>query len=491
MNRSTAASSFSVIRACRRHLLRDVTTALLVAGLLLQSVQAVAPEWWEVQGVVNAQRQADDYAAVNVGQLKNLAKKTATELDRSLPGGAGSTIDVLIATWAAAAPAGVTRDDYAAVTVGQLKRVAQPFYDRLGLAYPWGTGPANDFAVANVGQLKRVFAFAVPDTSTLGLTDTDGDGFSDVLEFTEGTNPYLASDKPAGGGDVPPGGGSGGDGGDGGAEAGWTPAQLALAEAAYAVGLQDRSVGLGTEIEYAGGEPDDPDGVTVEKTYRVHPAWDEEPIWVAGPYTQAANGSNNVPAAELANGATLVHDAVNGYSLPDWDDPATESGGLVASGGAGGHGVWLAGRGHRQGGVPAGAPSYRMGHRTRGFRGQPDQAGDQAHFLEDNDRSAGTIRRRATPGSGDIHHPRRPGHFHRDQRGAFPPCHKGGNLPHRAVASRLNSHRCRHKKRSSALLCHLRSESAGEFRAMPKGRQEHGESDHRDQDTRRLESSKN
>ena len=345
------------MRAFRAHLLRDLTAAALAAGLLLQSAQAVAPEWWSTRGVLAAGRPADDYAAANAGQLKNLAKKAAAEMNAVLPGGAGTEISTLITAWSAAPAPEVTRDDYAAVSVGQLKRVAKPFYDRLGLAYPWGTGvTTDDFAVANVGQLKRVFSFAVPDAATLGLTDTDGDGFSDVLEFTEGTNPYLASSKPAGGGDVPPGGGGGGSGND----PGWTPAQLAAAEAAYEVGLQERSVGLGTEIEEIGGDPDDSTGETVEKTYRVYPAWDEEPVWVAGPYSKTVHGSNNVPLEELANGATIVYDAVGGYSLPDWHDPAVESSALQADGTRLGWGR------HRQGGIPSAASAQGRRHRAAG-----------------------------------------------------------------------------------------------------------------------------
>lgn len=187
----------------RRHLQQEVIAALLFAGLLLQSAQAVAPEWWAGQGVINTQHTADDYAAANVGQLKNLAQKAAAEMNSSLPGGAGAEIDTLIASWNAAPAAGVTRDDYAAVTLGQLKNVARPFYDRLSLGYPWWTDLApNDFTAANVGQLKRAFAFAVPSQATLGSTDNDGDGFSDVLEFIAGTDPYHAGSKPGGVGDV-------------------------------------------------------------------------------------------------------------------------------------------------------------------------------------------------------------------------------------------------------------------------------------------------
>ena len=62
--------------------------------------------------------------------------------------------------------------DYAIVNLGQLKAVAQPFYDLLfsigytgpplsSGTYPWitsGNAP-NDFAWANVGEAKQLFSF--------------------------------------------------------------------------------------------------------------------------------------------------------------------------------------------------------------------------------------------------------------------------------------------------------------------------------------------
>lgn len=107
-------------------------------------------------------------------------------------------------------------DDYAAVTVGQLKAVAYPFYERLdeagmGVGFPWpASGTADDFAVANIGQLKNLFRFdpgldsdddGIPD-GVEGPGDTDGDGtpdshdldsdddgVTDLIEKLNGTNP--------------------------------------------------------------------------------------------------------------------------------------------------------------------------------------------------------------------------------------------------------------------------------------------------------------
>jgi hypothetical protein len=96
----------------------------------------------------------DDYAVANVGQLKQMATKAAAELNANLPGGAttgtaaGAAVNALIAQWNTAPASNVVRDDYAVLTLGQLKAVAQVFYDQLIAvgytnAYPWGNGAAG------------------------------------------------------------------------------------------------------------------------------------------------------------------------------------------------------------------------------------------------------------------------------------------------------------------------------------------------------------
>jgi hypothetical protein len=176
------SDSFTLLRALRLPLLRQVTAAALFASLLLQSTAAVAPtpSWWGTQSVLNPNAIADDFAAANVGQLKYFAAKAAAEMNAQLSGGAGSAINALMAAWNTPPATGVTRDDYAALTAGQLKAVAGLFYDRLAAAgagtqgvYPWGGSGtvADDYAVVNVGQLKAVFAFDVPH-----LVTTTGSG---------------------------------------------------------------------------------------------------------------------------------------------------------------------------------------------------------------------------------------------------------------------------------------------------------------------------
>ncbi len=183
-NQSSLFRVVCLMFGARRH---KIITALVFAGLFLQSATAVAPDWWATQSVFAVGAVTDDYAVANVGQLKNMAKKAALEMRAEFTeaGGAGTVIDGMITGWETAPAPGITRDDYAALTVGQLKQVASKFYDRLAAltsgssaAYPWnGSGVAkDDYALVNVGQLKSVFAFGI------GL-DTDHDGMLDTLEL--------------------------------------------------------------------------------------------------------------------------------------------------------------------------------------------------------------------------------------------------------------------------------------------------------------------
>jgi len=145
---------------------------------------ANAPAWWADRGVLKPGATADDYAAVNQGQVKNIAKQAYEEMKAKLLGGAGATLDAI---WANPAP---STDDYRAINLGQLKNVAKPFYDRLieaGLtsAYPWATSTAaaDDYALANIGQVKNLFSFALAEV-VVDPNDTDGDGLLDSWEMT-------------------------------------------------------------------------------------------------------------------------------------------------------------------------------------------------------------------------------------------------------------------------------------------------------------------
>lgn len=218
-NHSTSSFGFfCILRALRVSLLRKTTSLVLLSCLLLQSATAQAPDWWGRQQVLKQGATADDYAVANIGQLKNIASKAAQEMESSLvsAGGAGSVIRAKVAAWAAAPLPGVIRDDYASLTIGQLKAVAKPFYDQLAAAglrsigtYPWTGAGADDYALANLGQLKAVFAFNLPapdpnDTNHNGISDGweiqmfgnlnhsadedfDGDGLSNIDEWRAGT----------------------------------------------------------------------------------------------------------------------------------------------------------------------------------------------------------------------------------------------------------------------------------------------------------------
>jgi hypothetical protein len=94
---------------------------------------AAYPAWWFGREVIPQKTQppaatptwptdypaADDFAAANLGQLKQIATKAAAEMNVHLPGGAGSAVNGLIAQWAAAPASGVVRDDFAVLNLGQ------------------------------------------------------------------------------------------------------------------------------------------------------------------------------------------------------------------------------------------------------------------------------------------------------------------------------------------------------------------------------------
>jgi hypothetical protein len=167
---------------------QEIITVLGFACLFLQTATAAAPDWWATQNVFAVGAVTDDYAVANVGQLKSMAKKASLEMQSKFAviGGAGAAIDSMINAWESAPAFGTTRDDYAALTVGQLKQVSAKFYDRISAqagepsaVYPW-TGSlvaTDDYALVNVGQLKAVFAFDIV------LADSDQDGLLDVLEM--------------------------------------------------------------------------------------------------------------------------------------------------------------------------------------------------------------------------------------------------------------------------------------------------------------------
>ena len=129
--------------------------------------------------------------------------------------GAGSAIPSLLAGGGPDLGRG-DRDDYAVLNQGQLKYVAKLFYDRLadfgysgpplsgGALYPWTHGSApeataddDSYAAVNLGQLKHVFSFvpaAVAPVGDLYTADFDGDGIPNGWEIEHDLDPDDASD---------------------------------------------------------------------------------------------------------------------------------------------------------------------------------------------------------------------------------------------------------------------------------------------------------
>lgn len=169
---------------------------LSLLSMLPLAAHADGPKWWTERGVIDAQKQSDDYAVANLGQLKFMAQQAAAEMNAKLSGGAGTAINNLVNSWNNPPANGVVRDDYAPINIGQLKAVSSLFYDRLKAeaviavipegnpkCYPWrenGDHPSHAM-VANIGQLKSVFSFIVAvDPAN---PDSDGDGIPDAWEM--------------------------------------------------------------------------------------------------------------------------------------------------------------------------------------------------------------------------------------------------------------------------------------------------------------------
>ena len=98
------------------------------------------------------------------------------------------------------------RDDFAALNQGQLKHIADLFYQRLaeldyhgaplatGQTRPWTVNTPSDdedYALVNLGQLKRVFSFSLSPKS---IPDIDADGLSDAEETAFGSTASPGND---------------------------------------------------------------------------------------------------------------------------------------------------------------------------------------------------------------------------------------------------------------------------------------------------------
>lgn len=170
----------AMIRTRNPALVRAFLPLLLLAsafGLPHLLLGATGPAWWTNPALTaggNApliRGGADDYAAVNQGQFKNVAVTAVKYLDVELASLGGASADLRTLAGSLSAKSSAT-DDYSPVNLGQLKAAAKPFYDQLlaiGFAgpplatgtYPWSSGQnaTDDYAMANIGQLKHLFSF--------------------------------------------------------------------------------------------------------------------------------------------------------------------------------------------------------------------------------------------------------------------------------------------------------------------------------------------
>ena len=184
-------------------------------GAVCAAAYPAEPPWWrdEIAGTAIIDPSvvhdvSDNHAPANQGQLKNVAKNAALYLNTPPLPGAGAVVNNMVSAFSPNA------SDFAPINLGQLKAVAKPFYDRLievgfdtkqslrahggtsaanwDFDYPWNpaTPVSENYAPANIGQLKWVFSF---ESESL---DSDGDTIPDVWEIVHfgGTGPAAGSD---------------------------------------------------------------------------------------------------------------------------------------------------------------------------------------------------------------------------------------------------------------------------------------------------------
>jgi hypothetical protein len=181
------------------------------------------PAWWTRRNVLDDSAGTNDFAPAVQGQLKWIASMACEELQTNLWDGAGSNVQQMVDGFP-------NSNNLAPLNIGQLKNTAKPFYDRLfelGLTndyptdvtnrYPWTSTPADDddYAPVTVGQLKYVFSFdldvdgdgmanwwedgyGLDSTTNDASEDADSDGLSNLSEFYEHTDP-TASDTDSDG----------------------------------------------------------------------------------------------------------------------------------------------------------------------------------------------------------------------------------------------------------------------------------------------------
>ncbi|MCX6854812.1 MAG: hypothetical protein NTV80_07890, partial [Verrucomicrobia bacterium] len=159
------------LRFLRRPLLwRDALVLTLITVFWMMPCYAGIPAWWRTPGTDNSpppvsstEQGIDNYAALNVGQLKYFVKKAVLEMQGALAGRPGNELQLALQTkvnsWSVNDPG---NDEM--VNVGQLKDLMKQVYDRINAAwgttgYPWPIGKQDSYWQAvNVGQLKSLLA---------------------------------------------------------------------------------------------------------------------------------------------------------------------------------------------------------------------------------------------------------------------------------------------------------------------------------------------
>ena len=143
----------------------------MVSQAILLSTQ---PDWWADYFLVDGST-PQDTAVVTHGQAKHAVQKAYQYLEAELSevGGAGTAITALYTTYCTNAPTDAANDRLP-LSIGQLKYLTKPFYDRLNSAtvafdtsvmnpvstdiYPWTVDQSDDadLTLATIGQLKFV-----------------------------------------------------------------------------------------------------------------------------------------------------------------------------------------------------------------------------------------------------------------------------------------------------------------------------------------------
>lgn len=207
--------------------LNRVLVAVCVIAVFSAPAIAAPPAWWTDDNtrIVAPGVSPENYAPLNLGQLKHVASQAKKHLDLQLAavGGAGPQINALVsgftpnATQNPTQQAAAVEANYAPANLGQLKAVAKVFYQRLiaigyntrqnlidhGAAgwafdYPWNpaTPVEGNYAPANLGQLKWVFSFSLTGFPTDNI-DTNGNGLPDAWEVRAGRSPFTVNDPNA------------------------------------------------------------------------------------------------------------------------------------------------------------------------------------------------------------------------------------------------------------------------------------------------------